>query len=65
LPKQSIVTIDIFDILGHKVKTISEGTKPAGNHEAIWDAGGQASGMYFYKIKAGQFSDTKKMLLVK
>ncbi|HBC47035.1 MAG TPA: hypothetical protein DCZ43_08315 [candidate division Zixibacteria bacterium] len=65
LPQQALVTIDIFDILGHKVNTISDGIQPAGYHQAIWDASNQASGMYFYKIKAGQFSETKKMMLVK
>jgi hypothetical protein len=38
---------------------------PAGNHQAIWDASGQASGIYFYRIKAGEYSDRRKMVLMK
>ncbi len=65
LPIQSDVSIDIYDILGRKIETLAEGMKPAGNHQAIWDAGDQASGMYFYRIKAGNKIETKKMMLMK
>jgi hypothetical protein len=65
LPKQSDVTIDIFDILGRKIETIAEGTKPAGEHQVIWNASRQASGVYFYRIKAGDKVETKKMVLMK
>ncbi|MCP4581506.1 MAG: T9SS type A sorting domain-containing protein [candidate division Zixibacteria bacterium] len=59
------VTIDIFDILGRSAGSLIEGEMPAGNHQVIWDAKGFSSGMYFYKIQAGDFVETKKMLLVK
>ena len=65
LPEQSQVTIDIFDILGRKIETLVEGPEPAGNHRVRWDASGQASGIYFYRIKAGDFAETKKMQLLK
>jgi hypothetical protein len=65
LPNESIVTIDIFDILGRKIETLVEGIMPAGNRQATWDAGGQSSGLYFYKIKAGDYIETKMCLLLK
>ncbi|HBZ01901.1 MAG TPA: glycoside hydrolase, partial [candidate division Zixibacteria bacterium] len=65
LPKQLLVSIDIFDILGRKIVTLAEGMKPAGEHQAIWDARRQSSGIYFYRIKAGDKFETKKMELIK
>lgn len=65
LSSQSFVTIEIFDILGDKIVTLAEGIKPAGNHQAIWDASVQASGIYFYSIKVGDKVETKRMLLLK
>jgi hypothetical protein len=65
LPKPSNVTIEIFDILGRKIRTLAEGMKPAGENQTIWDASGQASGIYLYKIRAGDKVETKKMTLIK
>jgi hypothetical protein len=65
LPSQTFVSIDIFDILGRKIKTLAEGIIPAGNHQVAWDASGQASGIYFYRIKTGNKVETKKMVLMK
>jgi predicted GH43/DUF377 family glycosyl hydrolase len=65
LNQRGDISIDIFDILGRKIETIVEGMKPAGNHQALWDAGDQASGVYFYKIKGDNLTETKKMILVK
>jgi len=65
LPEQSKVSIDIFDILGRKIETLAEGMKPAGHHEIIWDAENYSSGLFFYRIIAGDYATTKKMLLLK
>jgi hypothetical protein len=65
LPEQSLVLIDIFDILGRKVETLTKGVKPAGEHRAIWNASKQPSGIYFYKVTAGDMFETKKMVLIK
>lgn len=59
------VILEIFDILGRKIETLDEGAEPAGYHQATWDASGQASGVYFYTIKAGDYLMTKKMVLLK
>ncbi len=65
LPQQSQVTIEIYDILGRKVSTLVDRQQPAGYHQAIWRADDFASGMYFYKLQAGEYSETRKMLLMK
>ncbi len=65
LPKESLISINIFDILGRKIGTLTEGLKPAGEHQALWDASEQSSGIYFYRIKAGDKVETKKMVLLK
>ena len=61
LVELSDVTIEIYDILGRNVATIAEGAKPAGEHQLIWNADHQPSGIYFYRIQAGDSSETKKM----
>jgi hypothetical protein len=65
LPLSSHVTLALFDILGRKVETLIDGGQSAGRHEVIWDATELSSGIYFYKIKAGEFIEIKKMLMVK
>jgi len=59
------VVIDIYDILGRKVETLISIKQPAGEHQVIWDAMDKSSGMYFYKLQAGNYSEAKKMLLLK
>ena len=65
LPERSSVSIEIFDILGRKITTLAEGTKPAGSHQAPWDANGQATGIFFYRLMAGNHIETRMMLLLK
>ena len=65
LPRPSTATIDVFDLLGRRVVRLAEGTKPAGNSRVVWDAGGQSSGIYFYRLKAGDKVESKKMVLMK
>ncbi len=65
LPKASDVTIEIYDILGQIIKTFREGSKEAGQHEITWDASNIQSGIYFYRITAGDYTETKKMVLLK
>ena len=65
LPHQSEVAIDIYDILGRHIETLVDETQPAGRYEAIWDAVDAASGIYFYKINAGDKTETKQMVLLK
>ena len=65
LPKPSVIAIDIYDILGRKVSRLFEGIQPAGSHSVIWRADGFSSGLYFYKLQAGDYIESKKMLLLK
>ncbi len=65
LPKTSDVTIDIYDILGRKVETVIDQQHTAGCYQTIWNAAGLTSGIYFYKLQAGDYIETKKMVLLK
>jgi hypothetical protein len=65
LPTPTDVTLDVYDILGRKVQTIDHGIQPAGSHSLIWDADGFSSGVYFYKVTAGDFEESNQMTLIK
>ncbi|MEP0862682.1 MAG: T9SS type A sorting domain-containing protein [Ignavibacterium sp.] len=57
--------LKVYDVLGNEVATLVNEEKPAGSYEVTFDASNLSSGIYFYKINAGSFSDTKKMILIK
>ena len=65
LPKAGNVKLVVYDILGREVATLVNEFETAGNHTVDFNASNLASGVYLYKIEAGTFTDTKKMLLVK
>ncbi len=65
LPKGEFVEIVLYDILGRKVATLLSEPKQAGKYQLTVDGTNLASGVYFYKMVAGSFSDTKKMLMIK
>jgi len=65
IPKNTFVTIKIYDILGKEVRTLVNEVKSAGNYSVMFDASSLSSGVYFYKISAGEFSDVKRMVLIK
>jgi hypothetical protein len=65
LPYTSHVTIDVYNILGGKIETLVDTQQPAGNHQVVWKVKGRSSGIYFYRIKTGEFTETKKMVLLK
>ncbi len=65
LPNAGFVNIKIYDILGKEVAMLVNEQKSAGKHEATFDASKLTSGMYVYTIKSGNFSQTKKMILIK
>lgn len=65
LPEQSNVNIRVYDILGNEVARIYNGELTAGFYEIDWNASDFASGVYFYRIDAGDFSSIKRMVLVK
>ena len=75
IPQSSQVVVKVFDILGNEITILVDENKPAGRYEVEFSAkGGSASGgnayslpsgVYFYRIQAGSFIDTKKMILLK
>ena len=65
IPQDGLVKLVVYDILGKEVATIVNGEQAAGTYQVTFDASRLTSGVYFYKITSGDFSDVKKMLLVK
>ena len=65
LPKESRVKIVVYDVLGREVARLADEMKKAGSYQVVWDANRLASGVYFYRIQAGNYSATKKLLLLK
>lgn len=67
IPVQGHVLLTVYDMLGRVVATLVNAYKHAGNYSVLFDAGriGLSSGMYIYRISTGNFSDSKKMLLIK
>ena len=65
VPQTSRVQIKVYDVLGNEVATLVNEEKPAGVYEANWNAANLSSGVYFYQIKAGNYVETKKMILMK
>ena len=63
----SKVQLKVYDILGNEITTLVNEQKPPGTYEVEFSADefGLTSGIYFYKLTVGQFSDTRKMLLIK
>ncbi len=64
-PVSSWQTLKVYDILGNEVATLVNEYKPAGNYEVIFDASNLPSGIYIYRIMAGDFIQSKKMILIK
>ena len=70
LPSAAHVTLEVYNVLGQKVATLTDQAYPAGRHIVEWDsrlADGEelASGVYFARIRAGEFAASKKMVVVK
>jgi outer membrane protein assembly factor BamB/fibronectin type 3 domain-containing protein len=65
LPKQSFVTLKIYDLLGREVATLVNEVRHAGFYTVRWDASRLSSGVYFYTLRAGEFRETKRMILMK
>jgi hypothetical protein len=63
--KASNVKITVFDLLGKNIATLVNGYQAAGNYYATFDASKYSSGIYYYKIEAGDFVEVKKMNLIK
>jgi hypothetical protein len=65
IPKTGLVVLKIYDILGNQVAILNNGVLQAGYYEAELNASNYASGVYFYRLEAGDFSSVKRMILIK
>ena len=70
LPKEVLVSLNIYDLMGHSIKSLMNNKQPAGDHSIKWDATNNlgepvSAGMYIYMIQAGEFRQVKKMVLLK
>ena len=65
LDKPQFVTLKVYDLLGREIKTLLNEEKPAGRHRFVWNALDRSSGLYFYRMEAGDFIETRKMILLK
>ncbi|OGU79601.1 MAG: hypothetical protein A2W11_05380 [Ignavibacteria bacterium RBG_16_35_7] len=65
IPEQSIVLIKIYDVLGSEVKTLLNQEMDKGWYELLFNAAGYSSGIYIYRMQAGSYANTKKMLMIK
>lgn len=65
LPMSGLVTLDIYDLLGRKVSNLVDKSMLPGHHEIKWRADNLSSGMYFYRLQAGELNITKKLTFLK
>ena len=60
-----MVTLKIFDLLGREIAVLVNEQKQAGVHSVYWNAVGFPSGVYFYRLQAGSFVETRKLIVLK
>jgi subtilisin family serine protease len=65
IAKYTSVSLRVFDVLGREVATLVEEAKSPGNYLTTWGAADMPAGVYYYRLIAGKFAETKKMLLIK
>jgi hypothetical protein len=65
LASKSFASLKIFDVMGRDVATVVSGEMPAGRYTRQWNASGCPSGVYFYRLQAGPYTETKKLLLIR
>lgn len=65
IPEESIVTLTVYNILGQKVAQLINGQQPAGRYTVNFDGKNLGSGVYIYRLNAGNFSSSKKMILLR
>ncbi len=65
LPVSGQVTLSVFDVLGREIATLINEQKEAGTHNVVFDASNLAGGVYYYKIQSGNYTETRKLILLK
>ena len=65
IPSKSFVSLKVFDLIGREVATIFSGEMAAGSYSKQWNASNLSSGIYFYRLQAGSYTQTKKLVFLK
>jgi hypothetical protein len=65
LPSRSFVSLKVFDVMGRDVATVVSEELPAGNYKRQWNASGFPSGVYFFRLQAGAYTETKRIVLLR
>ncbi len=65
IPSESHVNLEVFDLLGRRIKTLVDERLSAGRHEARFEESSLSSGVYYYRLTAGDFTDTRSMILMR
>ena len=65
IPELGFVSLKVFDVLGNNIMTLVNEEKPAGKYEFNFNSSGIPSGIYFYQLVAGQYSETRKMCFIR
>ncbi len=65
IPKNSDVSLKVYDMLGREVRTLTSGYQSAGDYIVMFNSGNLSSGVYFYRLTAGEYSDIKRMVVIK
>jgi hypothetical protein len=65
ISSRQFVSLKVYDVLGNEIATLVNEEKQAGSYEVEFDGAGLPSGIYFYRLQAGSFIETKKMILIK
>jgi peptidoglycan/xylan/chitin deacetylase (PgdA/CDA1 family) len=65
LSSSTVISLKMYNLFGQEIETLSSGYQSAGEHAVAWQAKNIASGMYVYRLQAGAFTETKKLMLLK
>jgi len=65
ISSRQFVSLKVYDVLGNEIETLVNEEKPVGTYEMTWSAEQLPSGVYFYQLRAGNYSETKKMVLIR
>ncbi|MBL8017848.1 MAG: T9SS type A sorting domain-containing protein, partial [Ignavibacteria bacterium] len=65
VPASGLIKLTVYDMLGRKIKALTNEMLAAGTYSVNWDASDLPSGLYFYRLEGDNFAETKKMVLIK
>ncbi|MCX6161457.1 MAG: T9SS type A sorting domain-containing protein, partial [Ignavibacteriae bacterium] len=65
IPKQGLVTLKVYDVLGREVRTLVNEVKSVGTYAVDFNGAELSSGVYFYRLQSADFTDIKRMMLIK